>query len=571
MWDSYEKQHGPLTSGLPTRISPLFVFVEMDEARKREEFSQSQQNNDMQHGSFFDPVQTITDEHKHNFGYYRMHPNRQILVPHKISLGDVFGDQSHMTVDRRSSHRPTSNMNSSMQLSDLNQNRRKLREVESMQLLSSLVIRSIQVHRKHVPFIPGSMVNNMDSASSFADALAISQMHLHSSSFNGFPQPSFQSANRLPPIIRRRPSSAQAARDRSDATTRVARAGLKQLFRILPSTPVDILGVNIRKAQDMEDLLSHLLKPDEGQFRSTLAPHSTPHPAPTPEDTYEHEITHARLLENCKRFIRFEGTASKLMPFSAPSSRQIESAQSNPTDPSSLSEICTSIEFESANQPGFSYFQRSRCQTTRFHHWQRSGKRCFQCCWRHHHSLDELMYSRTSRHYLPRKNQSNAGKSPKGLLEKRVTAVWFFSHTKPSIPPFDDEHSSNFFDYSAPIHLTAMQQQQREEHQKRNLPPVRGLKASVLLCSAWSSLILSTLARRAPLPRHVLKFSFREIELDSAEASIESLRDENVSKSRRRRIYMHLMVSVWGGWTDLPWLSPPPLQCNHDRTFPHHK
>jgi hypothetical protein len=43
-------------------------------------------------------------------------------------------------------------------------------------------------------------------------------------------------------------------------------------------------------------------------------------------------------------------------------------------------------------------------------------------------------------------------------------------------------------------------------------------------------------------PRHVLKFGFRELDDDSADASIESLRNEHVSKTRRRRIYMHLMV-----------------------------
>jgi hypothetical protein len=45
------------------------------------------------------------------------------------------------------------------------------------------------------------------------------------------------------------------------------------------------------------------------------------------------------------------------------------------------------------------------------------------------------------------------------------------------------------------------------------------------------------------LPRHVVKFGFRELEDTSPEASLGSLRDENTSKTRRRRIYMHLMVS----------------------------
>jgi hypothetical protein len=45
------------------------------------------------------------------------------------------------------------------------------------------------------------------------------------------------------------------------------------------------------------------------------------------------------------------------------------------------------------------------------------------------------------------------------------------------------------------------------------------------------------------LPRHVLKFGFRELDSDLPETSLDSLRDESITKSRRRRIYMHLMVS----------------------------
>lgn len=91
------------------------------------------------------------------------------------------------------------------------------------------------------------------------------------------------------------------------------------------------------------------------------------------------------------------------------------------------------------------------------------------------------MLSRTIRHSPWKKSQRNAGKNLSSFLESSPSALWISSHPKPSIPAFDDEHSSNFFDYAAPIHLTAMQQQQREEQLKKNLPPVRGPKMSVLL------------------------------------------------------------------------------------------
>ena len=47
-----------------------------------------------------DPIQTILDDHKHHIGYYRMMPTRPVLIPHKVSFDNVFGDQSHLTVNR---------------------------------------------------------------------------------------------------------------------------------------------------------------------------------------------------------------------------------------------------------------------------------------------------------------------------------------------------------------------------------------------------------------------------------------------------------------------------------------
>jgi hypothetical protein len=49
-------------------------------------------------------------------------------------------------------------------------------------------------------------------------------------------------------------------------------------------------------------------------------------------------------------------------------------------------------------------------------------------------------------------------------------------HTKPSIPTFDDEHSSNLFDYSARSQFLNIQQQQRDDPKKKFLPPLRSVK-----------------------------------------------------------------------------------------------
>jgi hypothetical protein len=60
------------------------------------------------------------------------------------------------------------------------------------------------------------------------------------------------------------------------------------------------LGVSLRKARDMEDVLSHLLKSDREPLRSGLAPSNTPHPASTVSLTDTNEVTHAWLLDQCK-------------------------------------------------------------------------------------------------------------------------------------------------------------------------------------------------------------------------------------------------------------------------------
>ena len=188
-----------------------------------------------------DPIQTIIDEHKRRVGYYRMGGHRRVLIPHKVFLGDLFGDQSHMTINRDVYiSPPTSDPPSTMQLSDWNQNQSYLRDVESVNLLSSLVIRAIQIHRRHLRLIPGSLSTDANGSSDFANALFISQMQVHRSN-NGL-QTSFEPPKKLPPIGPPRPSSAQTSRMKTHAFGRAARIG-ERATRILPLVSLLLLVV----------------------------------------------------------------------------------------------------------------------------------------------------------------------------------------------------------------------------------------------------------------------------------------------------------------------------------------
>jgi hypothetical protein len=152
-----------------------------------------------------------------------MIPKRPVLVPHIISFGDIFGDLSHITVNRKPSFQLTSNTSNTMQFSDLNRNKRHLDEVESMQLLSSLIIRGIQLHRKRERFIPGPFSSNTKSSDSFTDALTISQIQLHS--FDDANPTSFSVSNKLPLIHQRQRSASEMARMQSDAQTKATKEG----------------------------------------------------------------------------------------------------------------------------------------------------------------------------------------------------------------------------------------------------------------------------------------------------------------------------------------------------------
>lgn len=178
-----------------------------------------------------DPIQTILDDHKRHMGYYRMMPNRRVLIPHKVSFDDIFSDQTHLTLNRKPPTRVPSRVASTMQLSDLNRNKRHLHEVEFVQLLSSLIIRAIQIHRQYERFIPGPFAIHSDSYANFTDALSISQIQLHSPT--SLDQASLYSPSRLPAIPVKRPSSAEMARIKTDTHVRAKRTGRYFSFRIV--------------------------------------------------------------------------------------------------------------------------------------------------------------------------------------------------------------------------------------------------------------------------------------------------------------------------------------------------
>ncbi|CAF2687583.1 unnamed protein product [Rotaria sp. Silwood2] len=204
MWDSYAKQN-ETTEQKDIEEPQVNFFPE----------SQTFINNQEQ---FHDSIQTILEEHKQNVGFYRMLPNRRVLIPKKVSMGNVFCDHSHMIMNQDSSQ-PSSRVQNTMNLSNLNHNQNQLNEVEFVQLLSSLVVRALQVHRQHEKIIPGSSLGN------FANVLSISPMQIHSSS-NVY-QLHVSSPTKLPYIIHQRPTSRQFAHIQSTAQKKAAKEVLK--------------------------------------------------------------------------------------------------------------------------------------------------------------------------------------------------------------------------------------------------------------------------------------------------------------------------------------------------------
>lgn len=168
-----------------------------------------------------DFIQSIIDEHKKTVGFYRMGPNRPVLIPHKISMENILADQSHILIAHFPPLPPPPIARQSMNLSDLQHNRQQLDEVEFIQLLSSLVIRAIQVHRQYEKFVPG--VNSP----SFVTALSVSPAPLHASAS----VPS--SMGKLPTIGPQRPTARQFAHIQSTAHARAAREGRNPRLKIV--------------------------------------------------------------------------------------------------------------------------------------------------------------------------------------------------------------------------------------------------------------------------------------------------------------------------------------------------
>ena len=181
MWDSYEKQNGR-KDAVEQRDRPA-IRLEMKESMVNEPTVRP------------DPVQTLIDEHKQQMAFYRSMLNRRVLVPHKVSMSQLFGDHVHVIIDADA---PDETPPSTMKISDLENNQRTLNDIEQNQLLSSLVIRTIQVHRQYEKFAPGLSTN-------FGPALSISPMPLHAAQKMS---PPFV----LPPITSQSPTPAQLSR-----------------------------------------------------------------------------------------------------------------------------------------------------------------------------------------------------------------------------------------------------------------------------------------------------------------------------------------------------------------------
>ncbi|CAF4251550.1 unnamed protein product, partial [Adineta steineri] len=187
-------------------------------------------------------------------------------------MDNIFGDESHIMINQHFSQAHPINLHSfrsrfdltnTMSLLDFNHNQQYLHEIESIQLLSSLVIRSIQIHRHYDKFVPGLFSAN------FTNLLNISQMQLNTSA-------NMNMSTKLPPIIHQRPTSRQYAHIQSNAEARAIRE-----------------GINIYKAQHMEGILSNLRKTHKEQTKTTLTSSSS-----HLSNSKQNDITHAWLLIN---------------------------------------------------------------------------------------------------------------------------------------------------------------------------------------------------------------------------------------------------------------------------------
>ncbi|CAF0846486.1 unnamed protein product [Rotaria sordida] len=435
MWDSYAKQNGTKHEKENNLNLILFVILFILETTEQKDIDESPVNivpepqiliNNQE--QINDPIQTILEEHKRTVGFYRMIQNRRILIPKKISMSNTFCDHSHMIINQ-DSLQLSSRIQNTMNLSNLNHNQNQLNEVEFIQLLSSLIVRALQVHRQHEKIIPGSSTGN------FANALSISPMQIHTSS-NTY-QLHVNSPTKLPHIIHQRPTSRQFAHIQSTAQRKAAKE-----------------GINIQKAQSIEGALSNLMKTNREQKKSKLIS-STPLNL---SSLKQMDVTHAWLLV---QLLKSQGTLNS---------------------ENYLQKIIQSY-------PKFIPLLHTRIP-----------QNLVPVIWN-----DPIVKQIAS--------IFNNNKQDESTVESSSTKQ---TDTKQSIPNIDDEYEVNDYNYTTVI--------SRDNHSKRFLPPIRGSKIH--------------------LPHHVLKFGFREIEMNPSESPNNMLHEENQSKSRKRRICMHLMMSA---------------------------
>ncbi|CAF0872243.1 unnamed protein product [Adineta ricciae] len=365
-----------------------------------------------------DAVQTILEEHKRIVGFYRMIPNRPILIPHKITMDNILSDQSHIIIHHhfsrlrnpnRYTFRTSSNPMNSMSLFDFNYNQRHLYEIESVQLLSSLVVRAVQIHRHHDRFIPGSFSAN------FPNLLNVTPIRLVNTSSKLSPNPPARSPSR------------QYTHLHSKVQTRAIRE-----------------GINIHRAQNMRDVLSNLLKTD-------------PEPSITHLSNSEHtHITHAWLLSH---LLKSQGVI--------------------------YSDSCLQKIIHS--YPKFLPLLHTRIPN---------------------HLISVIWNDPILKHI------ASIFRHKQNSIMDDSSSV-HISDTSSSIPITEDEYSLNSFEYLSLMH--------RDDQKKRFLPSIRPTKMEY--------------------PRQLLKVGFSELEINSTISSNISLPQENKVKSRKRRVYMHFMMS----------------------------
>ena len=115
-------------------------------------------------------IQALMEEHKRNVNFHRMMSNRRLLIPNKVSMNGLMGDQAHIVVDKDLIFAVNP-----MNLSDLDENQEHLNGVEAKHLLSSLVVRAIQVQQQH------GKLPSESGTTGFGQVLNVSPMALHSS------------------------------------------------------------------------------------------------------------------------------------------------------------------------------------------------------------------------------------------------------------------------------------------------------------------------------------------------------------------------------------------------------